>query len=142
MPTSIDKEAVSAAYEDVRDDNKDMSWLTLKFNGNNIELDSTGSEYDEFLARLDDDERIFGYVRLLTGDELSKRAKFAFITWAGRGVSTLKKAKMSVEKGVVKNIIRSFAIEILAEEPSEVSRDTVMTALVKAGGANYGTGSR
>jgi len=110
MPTSIDKEAVSAAYEDVRDDNKDMSWLTLKFNGNNIELDSTGSEYDEFLARLDDDERIFGYVRLLTGDELSKRAKFAFITWAGRGVSTLKKAKMSVEKGVVKNIIRSFAI--------------------------------
>lgn len=142
MPTSIDKEAVTNAYEDVRDDSKDMSWLTLKFNGNNIELDSTGSEYDEFLSRLADDERIFGYVRLMTGDELSKRAKFAFITWAGRAVSTLKKAKMSVEKAVVKNIIRSFAVEILAEEPSEVSHDTVMTALRKAGGANYGTGSR
>jgi len=142
MPTSIDKEAVTSAYEDVRDDNKDMSWLTLKFNGNNIELDSTGTDYEEFLTRLVDDERIFAYVRILTGDELSKRAKFAFITWAGRGVSTLKKAKMSVEKGVVKNIIRSFAVEILAEEPSEVTLDTVKTALIKAGGANYGTGSR
>jgi len=143
MPTTIDKQNIVDAYEQVRDDNNEsVNWLTLKFNGTVIELDSTGAAYADFVARLGEDERMFAYVRVTTGDELSKRAKFVFVTWAGRGVSTLKKAKLSVDKGLVKNIFKSFAIEILAEELGDVEEDTVRTTLIKAGGANYGTGSR
>lgn len=33
---------------------------------------------------------------------MSRRAKFAFITWIGPGVSPLKKAKVSTDKAFVK----------------------------------------
>ncbi len=39
-----------------------------------------------------------------TGDEMSRRAKFAFITWIGSSVSVLKKAKVSTDKAFVKHI--------------------------------------
>ena len=53
-----------------------------------------------------DDERIYGYVRFETGDEMSRRAKFAFITWIGPSVSPLKKGKVSTDKAFVKNIFK------------------------------------
>jgi hypothetical protein len=53
-----------------------------------------------------DDERAFGYVRLITGDEMSKRAKFAFITWIGKNVKPLQKARVSTDKAFVKEVMR------------------------------------
>lgn len=53
-----------------------------------------------------DDERVYAYVRFETGDEMSRRKKFAFITWIGPSVSPLKKAKVSTDKAFVKEIVR------------------------------------
>ena len=47
---------------------------------------------------------MYGYVRFETGDEMSRRAKFALITWIGPNVSPLKKAKVSTDKAFVKRI--------------------------------------
>ena len=52
-----------------------------------------------------DDERAFGYLRLQTGDEMSKRQKFLLVTWIGPSVSVLKRAKMSTDKSVIKSVI-------------------------------------
>ena len=52
-----------------------------------------------------DDERLFGFLRMYTGDELSKRAKFAFIAWIGQSVSALKRAKVSIDKALVKEVV-------------------------------------
>lgn len=52
-----------------------------------------------------DDERVYGYVRFETGDELSRRAKFAFITWIGPSVGVLKKAKVSTDKAFMKEVM-------------------------------------
>ena len=51
-----------------------------------------------------DDQRGYGYVRFEIGDEMSRRKKFAFITWIGPSVSPLKKAKVSTDKAFVKRI--------------------------------------
>jgi hypothetical protein len=40
-----------------------------------------------------------------TGDELSVRAKFAFVTWCGRDVNAIKRAKLSIDKALVKEVI-------------------------------------
>ena len=48
------------------------------------------------------DQRLYAYVRFETGDEMSRRAKFAFLTWIGSSVSPLKKAKVSTDKAFVK----------------------------------------
>ena len=53
-----------------------------------------------------DDQRVYAYVRFETGDEMSRRKKFAFITWIGPSVSPLKKAKVSTDKAFVKEIVR------------------------------------
>ena len=44
-------------------------------------------------------------MRVLVGDEMSKRAKFVLITWIGPSVSALKRAKVSTDKAVVKTVI-------------------------------------
>ena len=49
---------------------------------------------------------MYAYVRFETGDEMSRRKKFAFITWIGPSVSPLKKAKVSTDKAFVKAIVR------------------------------------
>lgn len=43
-----------------------------------------------------------------TGDEMSKRAKFILVTWVGAGVSVMKKAKMSTDKALMKDVIQVF----------------------------------
>jgi len=52
-----------------------------------------------------DDERLYGFIRVDTGDELSKRVKFVLVTWVGVNVGALKRAKMSIDKAVVKTAI-------------------------------------
>ena len=44
------------------------------------------------------------FVFFQTGDEMSKRAKFVMVTWIGPGVSVMKKAKMSTDKALMKDI--------------------------------------
>ena len=61
---------------------------------------------------------MYGYVRVETGDEMSRRAKFAFISWIGKNVSALKKAKVSTDKGFVKQICHVSEIcDILITSP-------------------------
>ena len=56
---------------------------------------------------------------------MSKRHKFVLLTWCGPSVPALKKAKMSLEKTLVKNLITSFAVEIQASELEEMALDNV-----------------
>lgn len=52
-----------------------------------------------------DDEPRYGYVRVETGDEMSRRAKFALITWIGLSVKPLKRAKVSTDKTFIKQVM-------------------------------------
>ena len=40
---------------------------------------------------------------------MSKRAKFVLVTWVGQNVSVMKKAKMSTDKALLKDIIQVSA---------------------------------
>lgn len=136
----IDKEAILKAYLDVRDDKSETNWTVLKYDNKKIVVSASGTDYEEFRSHFAEGDRAYGFVRIETGDELSKRAKFAFITWIGECVSGLLKGKVSTDKSVVKQIIQNFATEILASDPEELEMNNVKALVVKAGGANYGTG--
>lgn len=49
-----------------------------------------------------DEDRFYAYARVETGDEMSKRAKFVLITWVGKSVTALNRAKVSTDKALVK----------------------------------------
>jgi len=139
----MDKEPIREAYEDVRDDNSDTAWSVMTYNdGNEIVLLSKGTSFDEFKSHFVDDQRVYGFIRIYTGDELSKRAKFAFISWSGQNVSPIKRAKMSTDKPLLKQVIQNFALETHITDLHELTEEAILEEVKKAGGANYGTGSR
>ena len=52
------------------------------------------------------EDRGFGYLRVITGDELSKRVKFAFVTWCGNEVGGFQRAKLGTDKSALKQVVK------------------------------------
>jgi len=143
MSTAVDKDAIRRAYDDVRSDTTETEWAVFKFDENNrLGVTATGSDFTGFKSYFGTDDRGFGYIRIKTGDEMSKRAKFVLVTWVGPGVSVMKKAKMSTDKALMKDIIQNMSVELQLENHGEFSHDHFKMQVDKASGARYGTGVR
>merc|ERR1712193_255607 len=141
--TTMDNDAIGSAYEDVRNDSTETTWAVFEYEeDNSIVVGGTGSDFEEFKCHFKDEVRLFGFLRVTSGDELSKRAKFVLVSWCGNGVSPLKRAKTSTDKAELKRIVQSFAVEIQTNEVSELEENAIKDVVAKAGGANYGTGKR
>jgi len=134
--------SVKQAYEDVRNDKNPTTWALFGYKDKGtITLQATGSgSLSELTGKLQPAEAQYGFIRLIT-DEETKRSKFVFISWVGEEVGRLLRAKVSVHKASVKEVVRDFAVEIHAEKKEELSEAQVLQAVIKAGGANYGTGA-
>lgn len=142
MATSLDKDAIREAYEDVRSDLTDTEWAVFKFDGAQILCSARGQCFEEFRQQFGDNERAFGYIRIQMGDEMSKRKKFIFLTWIGQDVGVIQRAKMSTDKAIIKDVLNNFAVELQAGADTELDIELFRDALNRAGGANYGTGTR
>jgi len=136
--------ALKQAYEDVRSDKNPTTWAVFGYESpKKVVLNATGQGgWAEFENTFDDGVVQFGFVRVTTGDNESKRAKFVFVSWIGSSVGPLARAKVSVHKASVKEVVRDFACEIHAETRDELDEAKVLDKVTKAGGANYGTGSK
>ncbi|XP_047119332.1 coactosin-like protein isoform X1 [Schistocerca piceifrons] len=142
LATHIDRDQIREAYDDVRSDSTPTEWAVFKFEGSRIVCSAKGKDFDQFREQFGDEDRAFGYIRIQMGDEMSKRQKFLFVTWVGPSVGVIKRAKMSTDKAVIKDIIANFAVELQLESQAELDIDYFRNHLARAGGANYGTGVR
>jgi len=52
----------------------------------------------------------------------------------------MKRAKVSTDKVLVKDIVNNFAVEVAAEDRADLNIEEIRAQIVKAGGANYGSG--
>ena len=137
----IEKDDVRDAYMDVRSDSTDTNWALFGYEGDVIKVTTKGVDFEEISPLLTDEDRAFVFLRVISGDELSKRTKFVLITWCGNSVSPLKRARISADKTVVKSVVESIACEFMFSEKSELNLSHITEDVKKAGGANYGTGS-
>jgi len=142
MATAVDKEAIKEAYNEVMADKNGVEWAAFTFTDNKLGVTATGDDFDSFKTHFGPDDRGFGYIKIMTGDEMSKRSKFVFCTWVGPNVSVMKKAKMSTDKALMKEIIQNLSVELQIENANEFSMDHFKAEVDKAGGARYGTGVR
>lgn len=142
LSTNLDAQNIKQAYQDVRHDGSDTQWAVFKFEGPTIVTSATGTDFAQFKGQFGDDERAFAYIRVQTGDEMSKRAKFLLVTWVGPSVSVLKRAKMSTDKAIIKDILSNFAVELQTENITDIDLQNFEAELDKAAGAHYGTGVR
>merc|ERR1711970_388195 len=142
LATRVDKAAIVEAYNDVMADNNNIEWAAFTFSDNKLGVAAKGVDFAEFKSHFGADDRGFGYIKITTGDEMSKRSKFVFCTWVGPNVSVMKKAKMSTDKALLKDIITNLSVELLVETAGEFTLEHFKTEVDKAGGARYGTGVR
>merc|ERR1712146_646532 len=77
---------IADGYQAVRSDADDTNWFVCGYESNTkIVFQAKGSDgFSGFVNALDDSQCQYGFVRFITGDEESKRAKFAFIRGAAR----------------------------------------------------------
>jgi len=135
MATAVDKEAIKEAYNEVMADKNGVEWAAFTFTDNKLGVTATGDDFDSFKSHFGPDDRGFGYIKIMTGDEMSKRSKFVFCTWVGPNVSVMKKAKMSTDKALMKEIIQNLSVELQIENANEFSMDHFKAEVDKAGGA-------
>ncbi|CAN9498678.1 unnamed protein product [Ophioblennius macclurei] len=135
--TKINKDACREAYNEVRDDSTDTNWVVFTYEDNMILPAGQGTEYEDFKKMCTDDARLFAFVRMTTGDAMSKRAKFTLITWIGENINPMQRAKISTDKTLVKDIVQNFAKEFVISEAKELDEEYIRTEVIKAGGANY-----
>ncbi|KAJ4374905.1 hypothetical protein N0V83_001983 [Neocucurbitaria cava] len=132
---------ISQAYEDVRSDKSDTTWLILKYasaTSDSLTLAAKGTGDIAEMTESLGDEAAYAYVRMKLGnDEYSERVKFAFVIWQGPNTKVMRKAKMSFQSGQVKQVIRTYAVEIQTSDKKELEEEAVTLKLRKAMGANY-----
>ncbi|KAF1963779.1 actin depolymerizing protein [Byssothecium circinans] len=133
---------IAQAYEDVRSDKSPLTWMVLKYasaTSDSLALAQTGEgDISEVCNVLGEDEAAYAYVRMTLGnDEYSERTKFVFVVWAGTQTKIMRKAKMSFQSGQVKQVIRTYAVEIQTSDKKELDAEAVRMKLRKAMGANY-----
>eukprot|EP01097_Dermamoeba_algensis_P008532 TRINITY_DN5728_c0_g1_i1.p1 TRINITY_DN5728_c0_g1~~TRINITY_DN5728_c0_g1_i1.p1 ORF type:complete len:145 (-),score=23.71 TRINITY_DN5728_c0_g1_i1:130-564(-) len=129
---------IADAVKAVLSDANDTNWLVLGYEGNTIKVVGSGAGgLEELRSHLQDDQCQFAYLRVISGDSESKRAKFVFISWCGESVSALKRAKMSVHKSDIKKVITNYGVEIHATSTDDLSEELLMAKIKKAQGADY-----
>ncbi|KAI8575155.1 hypothetical protein K450DRAFT_263075 [Umbelopsis ramanniana AG] len=130
------------AYDDVRDDKTETNWAFFGLAAgkpDRLQVSAKGSGgLAEFIQQLQKDTAGWGYVRMnMSNDEYSQRVKFVLIPWCGEEVGIMKRARLSIQIADVKNIIRSYHIEVPASHKADLDEADILTRLRKAGGANY-----
>jgi Cofilin/tropomyosin-type actin-binding protein len=143
--SGLDAPDIAAAYEAVRSDKDDTTWLLISYaaaTGNKLVLSKTGTgDLSELVSELDDGQVQYGYVRIeYANDSESKRVKFALIIWIGTHTKVMRKARVSIESGEVKRILSHHSIQVDASDKSDLEEKEIVARLRRAGGADYNGG--
>jgi hypothetical protein len=137
---------IREAYDDVRSDTTDTNWLLITFeegsNNKKWALVGKGSGgLEELKSKITPEFLGFGYLRVTSGDELSKRAKFVFIKYLAKSLKMTVKAQLNVTRGDVEKVLSQINVAVEAETLDELSEADILDRVSKAGGAHYGTHS-
>lgn len=143
--SGLDAPEIAAAYEAVRSDKDETSWLLISYAGavgNKLALTQTGNGGLAELAPLLDDGQVqYGYVRVeYANDKESTRVKFLLVVWIGENTKVMRKARVSVESGDVKRALPHHSIAVTASDRAELDEGDIVARLRKAGGADYNGG--
>ena len=137
---------IREAYDDVRNDSTETNWMLITYEeGNNKKwcLAGKGSGgLEELKEAIGPNFLGYGYLRVTSGDEMSKRAKFVFIKYLSKGLKMNIKAQMNLHRGDVEKVLNQISVSIEAESLDDLAEDEVLARIHKAGGAHYDGGKQ
>ena len=137
---------IAEAYEAVRNDNDATNWMLITWaEGSKDKVWTLAGKGNGGLAELKEllnDAFIgFGYLRVISGDEMSKRPKFVMIKFVGKQNKLNRKANINVQRGDVEKVLAQCNVSLEVDTVDELTEEDVMDRVYKAGGAKYGTAS-
>ena len=87
----------------------ETEWAAIKYeenaSKNELNVSKKGKGFDNFKSCFGEKDRGYGYIRILGGDEVSKRPKFIFVTYCGDSVPAMQKVTYNRYVGVRMTII-------------------------------------
>ncbi|KAK9898988.1 actin depolymerizing protein [Cystobasidium minutum MCA 4210] len=137
---------IKQAYEDVRSKSA-STWLVLKYDEgkkDKVVLAATGEgdPFESIKPLLQPDQVNFAYAKIVYAvDKESTREKFVLFTYIGPEVKIMRRAKISVQKADVTQVLRTYSIEVPLESADQLQEEAVINKLKSVGGANYGPGT-
>lgn len=142
MALKFDPEC-SATVEEVRSDKSELNWVGFKYEGKSkILVGGKGSGgFAEFKAYAPEDQCTWAFLRLMAGDQESKRPKFVFIQYNGPSLGGMAKARTGAQKPEVEKIMGQHHVFYFADDPQDLNEAEVMDKVKKSSGANYDLGS-
>jgi hypothetical protein len=129
--SDVSDPAIKEAYDEVRSDASDVNWLLITYeegsNNKKWVLHGKGSGgLAELKEKISETFLGFGYLRVISGDDMSKRAKFVFIKYLSKGLKMNLKALINVHRGDVEKVLNQISVLVEAEgqdEPTEADVD-------------------
>lgn len=142
MALNVDP-AIAATVKDIRYDASATSWLSVVYEGKNkVVVGAKGDgDFDEFKASLKDDAATFGFVRMVSGDQESKRVKFIFVVYLGPSMGMMSKSRVTIHKPVISEAIGQYHVDWFAEGLDDMDENEIRQKIKKSGGADYDLGS-
>jgi hypothetical protein len=132
-------------YDAIRSDSNSENWAFFAYDyPTKTQVNCTGSgsgDINEFFDHVKNQNGGYGFCRVETGDEESRRAKFFLLAWVPESgehkLPIMVKGNMSVHKASFKEIFRDFNSEFTFSNEDDLNADAVLQTIIKAGGANY-----
>lgn len=135
-PSGVNTEdpAISCAWENLRSDSTDCNWILLFLNTPSVvAVRGTGDGgVPEFISNLNDDEILFGAIRLV----IEGQVKFFHVFFVGQNVGAMKKGKASLyEAGVFQALegahgklsfsggLESCTLDAFADQLNKITRN-------------------
>lgn len=130
------------AYQAVRNDNDETNWflITYEEGSNNKKWCLAGKGtggLEELRSNITPDFIGYGYLRVISGDDMSKRPKFVFIKYISKGLKMTIKAMMNVHRGDVEKVFNQYNVSMEVDCLEELTEEEVRERVLKAGGAKY-----
>jgi len=135
--------AIAEAYRNIKSGKSGDTWVIYGYKSQQkLGVIETGSsDWDSLVSHFSDDKILYSYVKLSTGDDLSKRTKFVFVCWVGQKVGTVARARVSVHKGPLKSILEGISVELYATTKEDLDYKQLLDRVTVAGGAQYDSSS-
>jgi len=139
---------VKPAFDAIKDSKQPFNWIAYGLQGktNKLELVGTGEGgLAELTTHLADDRVIFCLLRAIGADVqanvTSNREKFCFISWIGKNVGVMQRAKVGMQSKAVQAYFVgvSLVVSVDASNLADVSMEALAKRLLACGGAHKPT---
>jgi len=136
------------AFAELKDHKSTQNWLLYGLVGksNKAELVGSGTGgLSELVSNLSDDRVMFGLLRVIGADVqanvTSNREKFVYISWIGKSVGVLQRARVGMQsKDVQTSFVGvSLAVVVDASTTADLEMETLAKRLLACGGAHKPT---